>query len=186
LQGAVFTRDLGAALRFSEDFEVGPLWINEVTRFRRDPFERLLHNRADGHFPTSARSGCDRHVPEAWGSPLVGTASMVRYFILFSIRSRRSAAIFLGPRTTQGFQRRAERQTCCKGRISDSRELRVKRATRCSANHTENKTGCGLAFRRRQLQVIAAVAAHARRLPPGASTPDDSLTTPDCRRVSYG
>jgi acyl-CoA reductase-like NAD-dependent aldehyde dehydrogenase len=36
LQGAVFTRDLAAALRFSEDFEVGALWINEATRFRLD------------------------------------------------------------------------------------------------------------------------------------------------------
>ena len=38
LQGAVFTRDLGAALRFSEDFEVGVLWINEATRFRLDNY----------------------------------------------------------------------------------------------------------------------------------------------------
>jgi acyl-CoA reductase-like NAD-dependent aldehyde dehydrogenase len=38
LQGAVFTRDLGAALRFSEDFEVGALWINEATRFRLDNY----------------------------------------------------------------------------------------------------------------------------------------------------
>ncbi len=36
LQGAVFTRDLTAALRFSEDFDVGALWINEATRFRLD------------------------------------------------------------------------------------------------------------------------------------------------------
>jgi acyl-CoA reductase-like NAD-dependent aldehyde dehydrogenase len=36
LQGSVFTRDLAAALRFSEDFEVGALWINEATRFRLD------------------------------------------------------------------------------------------------------------------------------------------------------
>jgi acyl-CoA reductase-like NAD-dependent aldehyde dehydrogenase len=36
LQGAVFTRDLAATLRFSEDFEVGALWINEATRFRLD------------------------------------------------------------------------------------------------------------------------------------------------------
>jgi acyl-CoA reductase-like NAD-dependent aldehyde dehydrogenase len=36
LQGAVFTRDLAAALRFSDDFEVGALWINEATRFRLD------------------------------------------------------------------------------------------------------------------------------------------------------
>jgi acyl-CoA reductase-like NAD-dependent aldehyde dehydrogenase len=38
LQGAVFTRDLAAALRFSEDFEVGALWINEATRFRLDNY----------------------------------------------------------------------------------------------------------------------------------------------------
>jgi hypothetical protein len=93
---------------------------------------------------------------------------------------------FLGPAHDLRFLRRAERQTCCKVRISDSREVRVKRATRCSGNHTENKTRCGLAFRRRQLQVIGAVAAHAKRLPPGAETPDDSLTTPDCTGVSYG
>jgi acyl-CoA reductase-like NAD-dependent aldehyde dehydrogenase len=36
LQGSVFTRDLAATLRFSEDFEVGALWINEATRFRLD------------------------------------------------------------------------------------------------------------------------------------------------------
>lgn len=36
LQGAVFTRDLATALRFSEDFDVGALWINEATRFRLD------------------------------------------------------------------------------------------------------------------------------------------------------
>lgn len=36
LQGSVFTRDLRAAMRFSEDFEVGALWINEATRFRLD------------------------------------------------------------------------------------------------------------------------------------------------------
>lgn len=38
LQGAVFTRDLAAALRFSEDFDVGALWINEATRFRLDMY----------------------------------------------------------------------------------------------------------------------------------------------------
>jgi len=38
LQGAVFTRDLAAALRFSDDFEVGALWINEATRFRLDSY----------------------------------------------------------------------------------------------------------------------------------------------------
>ncbi|MDB5574964.1 MAG: aldehyde dehydrogenase [Bradyrhizobium sp.] len=38
LQGSVFTRDLAAALRFSEDFDVGALWINEATRFRLDNY----------------------------------------------------------------------------------------------------------------------------------------------------
>jgi acyl-CoA reductase-like NAD-dependent aldehyde dehydrogenase len=38
LQGAVFTRDLRTALRFSEDFEVGSLWINEASRFRLDMY----------------------------------------------------------------------------------------------------------------------------------------------------
>jgi acyl-CoA reductase-like NAD-dependent aldehyde dehydrogenase len=38
LQGAVFTRDLGTALRFSEDFEVGALWVNEASRFRLDMY----------------------------------------------------------------------------------------------------------------------------------------------------
>jgi acyl-CoA reductase-like NAD-dependent aldehyde dehydrogenase len=36
LQGAVFTRDLAATLRFSDEFDVGALWINEATRFRLD------------------------------------------------------------------------------------------------------------------------------------------------------
>jgi acyl-CoA reductase-like NAD-dependent aldehyde dehydrogenase len=36
LQGSVFTRDLGAAFRFAEDFDVGALWINEASRFRLD------------------------------------------------------------------------------------------------------------------------------------------------------
>lgn len=36
LQGALFTRDLGTALRFSEDFDVGSLWVNEASRFRLD------------------------------------------------------------------------------------------------------------------------------------------------------
>lgn len=36
LQGAVFTNNLSAAMRFSEDFDVGALWINEATRFRLD------------------------------------------------------------------------------------------------------------------------------------------------------
>lgn len=36
LQGALFTRDLNAAFRFAEDFDVGALWINEASRFRLD------------------------------------------------------------------------------------------------------------------------------------------------------
>lgn len=36
LQGAVFTRDLRTAFRFSDDFDVGALWINEASRFRLD------------------------------------------------------------------------------------------------------------------------------------------------------
>ena len=38
LQGAVFTRDLGTALRFADDFDVGSLWINEASRFRLDNY----------------------------------------------------------------------------------------------------------------------------------------------------
>jgi acyl-CoA reductase-like NAD-dependent aldehyde dehydrogenase len=38
LQGAVFTRSLAAAFRFSEDFEVGSLWVNEASRFRLDMY----------------------------------------------------------------------------------------------------------------------------------------------------
>lgn len=38
LQGAVFTRDLPTAMQFSEDFDVGSLWINEATRFRLDVY----------------------------------------------------------------------------------------------------------------------------------------------------
>jgi acyl-CoA reductase-like NAD-dependent aldehyde dehydrogenase len=46
LQGAVFTRDLGAVLRFADDFDVGALWINEATRFRLDnyPFGGVKHS----------------------------------------------------------------------------------------------------------------------------------------------
>jgi len=46
LQGSVFTRDLGAVLRFSDDFEVGALWVNEATRFRLDhyPFGGVKHS----------------------------------------------------------------------------------------------------------------------------------------------
>jgi acyl-CoA reductase-like NAD-dependent aldehyde dehydrogenase len=38
LQGAVFTASLATAMRFSEDFEVGSLWINEASRFRLDMY----------------------------------------------------------------------------------------------------------------------------------------------------
>lgn len=38
LQGSVFTRSLKAAFRFSEDFEVGSLWVNEASRFRLDMY----------------------------------------------------------------------------------------------------------------------------------------------------
>jgi acyl-CoA reductase-like NAD-dependent aldehyde dehydrogenase len=38
LQGAVFTRDLRAAFRFADEFEVGAMWINEASRFRLDMY----------------------------------------------------------------------------------------------------------------------------------------------------
>jgi acyl-CoA reductase-like NAD-dependent aldehyde dehydrogenase len=38
LQGAVFTRSLANALRFSEEFDVGSLWVNEASRFRLDMY----------------------------------------------------------------------------------------------------------------------------------------------------
>ena len=38
LQGAVFTRSLENALRFSEEFDVGSLWVNEASRFRLDMY----------------------------------------------------------------------------------------------------------------------------------------------------
>jgi acyl-CoA reductase-like NAD-dependent aldehyde dehydrogenase len=38
LQGALFTRDLAAAFRFADDFDVGALWINEASRFRLDVY----------------------------------------------------------------------------------------------------------------------------------------------------
>jgi len=38
LQGAVFTRSLESAMRFSEEFEVGSLWVNEASRFRLDMY----------------------------------------------------------------------------------------------------------------------------------------------------
>jgi acyl-CoA reductase-like NAD-dependent aldehyde dehydrogenase len=36
LQGSVFTRSLKWAMRFSEDFEAGAVWVNEASRFRLD------------------------------------------------------------------------------------------------------------------------------------------------------
>ncbi|MGC4029283.1 MAG: aldehyde dehydrogenase family protein [Steroidobacteraceae bacterium] len=36
LQGALFTNNLDEMLRFSRDFEVGSLWVNEPSRFRLD------------------------------------------------------------------------------------------------------------------------------------------------------
>jgi acyl-CoA reductase-like NAD-dependent aldehyde dehydrogenase len=36
LQGAVFTSNLNSAFLFSEDFDVGSLWINEASRYRLD------------------------------------------------------------------------------------------------------------------------------------------------------
>jgi acyl-CoA reductase-like NAD-dependent aldehyde dehydrogenase len=38
LQGAVFTKDIATAMRFSDDFEVGSLWVNEASRFRLDMY----------------------------------------------------------------------------------------------------------------------------------------------------
>ncbi|MDB5797054.1 MAG: aldehyde dehydrogenase [Paucimonas sp.] len=38
LQGAVFTKSLASAFRFSEEFEVGSLWVNEASRFRLDMY----------------------------------------------------------------------------------------------------------------------------------------------------
>ncbi|WP_151445959.1 aldehyde dehydrogenase family protein [Lacisediminimonas profundi] len=38
LQGAVFTSSLSAAFRFSEEFDVGSLWVNEASRFRLDMY----------------------------------------------------------------------------------------------------------------------------------------------------
>jgi acyl-CoA reductase-like NAD-dependent aldehyde dehydrogenase len=38
LQGAVFTRSLKSAFRFSEEFDVGALWVNEASRFRLDVY----------------------------------------------------------------------------------------------------------------------------------------------------
>jgi acyl-CoA reductase-like NAD-dependent aldehyde dehydrogenase len=38
LQGAVFTASLATAMRFSEEFDVGALWINEASRFRLDMY----------------------------------------------------------------------------------------------------------------------------------------------------
>lgn len=38
LQGAVFTTSLKSAFRFSEEFDVGSLWVNEASRFRLDMY----------------------------------------------------------------------------------------------------------------------------------------------------
>ncbi len=38
LQGAVFTRSLASAFRFSAEFDVGALWVNEASRFRLDTY----------------------------------------------------------------------------------------------------------------------------------------------------
>jgi acyl-CoA reductase-like NAD-dependent aldehyde dehydrogenase len=38
LQGAVFTASLNTAMRFSSDFEVGSLWVNEASRYRLDMY----------------------------------------------------------------------------------------------------------------------------------------------------
>jgi acyl-CoA reductase-like NAD-dependent aldehyde dehydrogenase len=38
LQGSVFTRSLAHAFRFSEEFDVGALWVNEASRFRLDMY----------------------------------------------------------------------------------------------------------------------------------------------------
>jgi acyl-CoA reductase-like NAD-dependent aldehyde dehydrogenase len=38
LQGAVFTRSLEAAFRFSDEFDVGSMWVNEASRFRLDNY----------------------------------------------------------------------------------------------------------------------------------------------------
>ena len=38
LQGAVFTSSLSTAMKFSEEFDVGSLWVNEASRFRLDTY----------------------------------------------------------------------------------------------------------------------------------------------------
>jgi acyl-CoA reductase-like NAD-dependent aldehyde dehydrogenase len=38
LQGSVFTASLRQAMRFSEEFDVGALWVNEASRFRLDMY----------------------------------------------------------------------------------------------------------------------------------------------------
>jgi len=38
LQGALFTQSLKMAMKFSEEFEVGSLWVNEASRFRLDMY----------------------------------------------------------------------------------------------------------------------------------------------------
>ena len=38
LQGALFTQSLKMAMKFSDEFEVGSLWVNEASRFRLDMY----------------------------------------------------------------------------------------------------------------------------------------------------
>ena len=38
LQGALFTQSLKMAMKFSEEFDVGSLWVNEASRFRLDMY----------------------------------------------------------------------------------------------------------------------------------------------------
>jgi acyl-CoA reductase-like NAD-dependent aldehyde dehydrogenase len=38
LQGGVYTNDLGTALRFAKEFDVGGLWINDSSRYRQDNY----------------------------------------------------------------------------------------------------------------------------------------------------
>jgi acyl-CoA reductase-like NAD-dependent aldehyde dehydrogenase len=38
LQGALFTQSLKMAMKFSEEFEVGSLWVNEASRYRLDMY----------------------------------------------------------------------------------------------------------------------------------------------------
>ena len=52
LQGALFTQSLKMAMKFSEEFDVGSLWVNEASRFRIDMYP----------FGGSKRSGFGREV----------------------------------------------------------------------------------------------------------------------------